>query len=280
MHEPKRRSQIRIFLGKQVYCAIRRLQWSISKDRIAKGIQKDNLPHLVFAHRTPIYRKLRDVDMWLQKNKEVNLRLAIQSFDGLILSPEETFSFWRILGKPSIWKGYKKGMVLTKGWFRAGTGGGRCQLTNLIFWMVLHSSMTVKERYRHSFDVFPDAGRTLPFGSGATCVWNYRDLQFANLTNEIMQLRLRVQDGFLCGEIRSNRKPLFRYEIIEKNHRMIPGGYAYIRENELYRRTYEKEELIDEAFLFENSAWMMYEPYIEGTKQEKNPAVKSESSET
>ena len=46
------------------------------------------------------------------------------------------------------------------------TGGGLCQLSNLIYWMTLHTPLTITERYRHSYDVFPDSNRTQPFGSG------------------------------------------------------------------------------------------------------------------
>lgn len=42
--------------------------------------------------------------------------------------------------------------------------------------MALHTPLTVTERHRHGYDVFPDAERTIPFGSGATCFYNYGDL--------------------------------------------------------------------------------------------------------
>ena len=57
-------------------------------------------------------------------------------------------------------------MVLFLGQIGGDIGGGLCQLSNLIFWMTLHTPLTVTERYRHSHDVFPDANRTQPFGSG------------------------------------------------------------------------------------------------------------------
>lgn len=42
--------------------------------------------------------------------------------------------------------------------------------------------LTVVERYRHSHDVFPDANRTQPSGSGATCAYPHRDLMIRNDT--------------------------------------------------------------------------------------------------
>lgn len=105
-------------------------------------------------------RRLKDVDMQYQYNKITNLRLAAARLDGVVLRPGETFSYWRLIGRPSRRKGYLDGIVLFCGTFRPGVGGGLCQMSNLIFWMTLHTPLTVVERYRHSYDVFPDCGRT------------------------------------------------------------------------------------------------------------------------
>ncbi|MCK9911052.1 VanW family protein, partial [Microbacteriaceae bacterium K1510] len=89
----------------------------------------------------------------------------------------------------------------------SGVGGGLCQLSNLIYWMTLHTPLTVTERYRHSYDVFPDAERTLPFGSGATCYYNYLDLQISNLTEQPFQLQIALTESHLAGEWRANLPP-------------------------------------------------------------------------
>ena len=61
-------------------------------------------------------------------------------------------------------------MLLKNGTVQYGCGGGLCQLSNLIFWMTLHTPLEVKERHRHGYDVFPDSNRTQPFGSGAIVI--------------------------------------------------------------------------------------------------------------
>lgn len=83
-------------------------------------------------------------------------------------------------------------MILMDGGFQAGIGGGLCQLSNLIFWMPLHTTLTVVERHRHRYDVFPDSNRTQPFGSGATCYYPYVDLMIRNDTQDEYQLKLEV----------------------------------------------------------------------------------------
>ena len=124
--------------------------------------------------------------------------------------------------------------------------------------------LTVVERYRHSHDVFPDANRTQPFGSGATCAYPHRDLMIRNDTDQPFQLCVRVGARELEGEWRAMAPPERRYEIVERNHRMDQASWGgYVRHNELYRRTYSLDgQLLDEGFLFANDAIMMYSPLL------------------
>jgi vancomycin resistance protein VanW len=131
--------------------------------------------------------------------------------------------------------------------------------------MTLHTPLTVTERYRHSYDVFPDSNRNLPFGSGATCVYNYRDLQIYNGTGQVFQLLVTLDDEYLNGEWRSSSDPYITYEVYEKNH-IISHEYwgGYIRHNEIYRKVYSHEnELICDQYITENNALMMYQPFLE-----------------
>ena len=56
--------------------------------RLTKGhIQEIHTPHTLATHRSPILRKLKDVDMYLQHNKATNLRLAAARIDGVVIHP-------------------------------------------------------------------------------------------------------------------------------------------------------------------------------------------------
>jgi vancomycin resistance protein VanW len=156
-------------------------------------------------------------------------------------------------------------MVLFFGSFRSDVGGGLCQLSNLIYWMTLHSPLTVVERHRHSYDVFPDAGRTQPFGSGATCAYNYLDLQIRNDTKHPYQLLVSVGESDLEGEWRSEVKSRYRYEMYEKEH-LIKSEYwgGYTRHNLIYRRIWnDAGSCIADEEIAENHALMMYEPLLQ-----------------
>ncbi|MDA3847486.1 MAG: VanW family protein, partial [Vallitaleaceae bacterium] len=235
--KPKIRSNLRLFIGTRVYRLKRYFTWYFDHNRYAKKLKMNQLEYSITSHETPLYRRLKDVDMWLQHNKVDNLKIAIEKINGIIIRPGETFSYWKLIGKPTYNKGYKDGMILNYGKFKASVGGGLCQLSNMIYWMTLHTPLTVTERYRHSYDVFPDSRRTQPFGSGATCVYNYRDLGFKNDTNESYQINLRFVDNNLNGEILSDSAEYFEYEVYEAKHEITREYWgAYIRHNEIRRR--------------------------------------------
>lgn len=264
--QPRKRSVVRLKCGKVFYTCKRYLLWGSKKFKFTSKYRKENLPFVIFKHKSLLLRKLKDVDMEYQYNKITNLKIAAKKLNGLILLPGETFSYWKTIGKPTSQKGYVNGMVLNSGSFKGGLGGGLCQMSNLIYWMTLHTPLTVIERYRHSFDVFPDSNRTVPFGSGATCVYPYRDLMIKNETPFTFQLCIFVKEEYLEGEWRTMQNLNYKYRVVEKNHSMNAeywGGYS--RNNELYREIYDlKGNLITEEYITENHAIMMYSPFLEG----------------
>jgi vancomycin resistance protein VanW len=252
-------------MGSLYFSSKRFIQWYLSGTRYAtkrmdRREGKDNFPNKVAGHQSPLIRQLRHVDLWLQRNKVRNLQLAIAQMDGLVLRPGETMSMWRLIGRPSKWKGYLPGMVLINGDIRSGYGGGLCQLSNLIYWMTLHTELTVTERFRHQYDVFPDANRTLPFGSGATIAYNYIDLQIRNDTKHDYYLCLEVTPTHLVGEWRCTVPARYRYEIVEKNHHITQHTSGkYLRHNQIWRRIFNDEGVcVGEECVAENHAIMMY----------------------
>lgn len=264
--KPQVRSALRMALGKAWFIAKRRVNWHLSPKAYARGRSTHELEFVHVRHQTPLLRQLKGVDMWLQHNKAASLGVAASCIDGVIVKPGETFSFWRLVGRPSARRGFKVGMVLRNGTVAHGMGGGLCQMTNMIYWMALHTELSVTERWRHGFDVFPDEGRTQPFASGATCSYNYIDLQITNTTPNTYQLRLRVDGDRLVGEWRADARPLFSYEVVERDHAIRTewwGGYS--RHNTLLRikRDIDTGAELGEEFVTENHAIMMYAPLLQ-----------------
>ncbi|MHC1685922.1 MAG: VanW family protein [Clostridiaceae bacterium] len=261
------RSKLRLSLGKFYYLAKRHKQWHFSEKKYSKKIVKEKHTYVIFKHSTPLLRKLQDVDMQLQYNKIINLRLATKKLSGIVLESGEIFSYWKLIGNPTRKKGYLDGVVLyPNGTFNAGVGGGLCQLSNLIYWMTLHTPLKVTERHRHSHDIFPDVNRTQPFGTGATCSYSSLDLQIHNDTGNDYQLIVYLTDENLVGEWRSSKPIITHYEVYEKEHSITPGLFGgYIRNNIIYRKVYDNIGLIKDEYVTENHAYMTYNPYLTET---------------
>ncbi|MEI8332855.1 MAG: VanW family protein [Chloroflexota bacterium] len=192
-------------------------------------------------HRSLLRRRLGTSDPALQEAKVVNLLLAVRGLDRLVIAPGEAFSFWERVGAPSAERGFVDGLVLVAGEVATGTGGGLCQLANLLYWMALHAPLEIVEHHHHGFDPFPDDGRVLPFGSGASVFYSYVDLRVRNATDRPIEVRTWVGATDLHGELRSDRPWPHAYHIEERAHRFTrDAGGRVRRRNELWRRTVDR----------------------------------------
>lgn len=241
--------------------AFRRLGDIARLRRFASDISAEDLTFSCKKHQSLLRRRLGDSDPQLQENKVKNLRIAVPTIDGILIRPGETFSFWRQLGEATAEKGYHEGMQLSQGEVVRGVGGGLCQLANLLYWMALHTPLSVVERHHHSFDPFPDENRTLPFGSGAGVFYNYIDLRFYNPTDLTFQIRVWLTDQHLKGSIRSDRETAFAYHVFEKEHRFLRRDGRNFRENEIWREMRDRRtgNLAGEEILVKNFAEVKYE---------------------
>ncbi len=229
--------------------------------RFAGEQRPSSLPRVLVRHASVLRRRLGDSDPRLQETKIVNLGLAVTPVDGLLVRPGEVFSFWHRVGEPSARRGFVEGLVLARGRVRVATGGGLCQLSNLLHWMALHTPLEVVEHHHHGFDPFPDDHRVLPFGSGATVFYNYVDLRLRNPTDLTLQLRAWLTDTELHGEVRADRPWPLAYHVEERRHRFVrePDGRV-CRENELWRRTIDRTtgDLVREELIAANYAEVTY----------------------
>jgi len=246
----------------------RHLKDFIHKIRFARERTTDNLPVVIYRHNSLIRRRLGNVNMQLQENKATNLALAVKNIDGLLIRPGETFSVWKQIGRTTERKGYKEGLVIAKGAPGQGIGGGLCQLSNLIHWMVLHSDLTIAEHHHHdALDLFPDYGRQIPFGTGTSISYNYIDYRVRNDTSNTYQLRLWVDGEYLRGELRAVDPQPHTFHIHAENEYFSREGDVIYRNGQVYRDTIDAStgNVIESQLIRTNHARVMYEcpPNIE-----------------
>lgn len=274
-------------MGRKLFCDINPTCYKISSEKqillrkgkdllkrakIAKKKSKEELPNIVKSHSSILVRKLNGVDLRLQENKVTNIMLACNKINGIIIHPGETFSFWRTVGKATEKKGYKRGLVISRKGMTSGFGGGLCQMANMIHWLVLNSPLEVTELHHHSDALFPDERRRVPFGTGTSICYNYVDYRFKNNTDQDVQILVWVENGELCGELRSEREFPCRYKLIEENHHFQKEGEEYFRISQVYRIVIDRktnEELYKELIL-DNHSRVMYDYNLIPKEQIRN----------
>ena len=240
----------------------RHLKDLLHKTAFAREREESPLPVLVYKHNSLIRRRLGNVNMQLQENKATNLALAVTHIDGLVIRPGETFSVWKLIGRTTKRKGYKEGLTIAKGQPSQGIGGGMCQLSNLIHWMVLHSDLTITEHHHHDgLDLFPDFGRQIPFGTGTSISYNYIDYRVKNETDNTYQLRLSVDDEYLCGELRAQEQLPHTFHIHAENEQFVREGDVVYRNGQVYRDIIDRStgQCIDSQLIRTNHARVMYD---------------------
>lgn len=238
-------------MGRKLFCQICPLTYAISmekeilrrnikdifsKEKYAKTKTTEKLPITIYKHNSLIRRKLGNINMELQENKAKNLALTAPKVSGIIIKPGETFSFWQLAGRCTKKDGYKEGLTISTGKATQGLGGGMCQFTNLIHWMILHTDMEITEHHHHDqIDLFPDYKRVIPFGTGTSIVYNYLDYRFKNTTDITYQLIIYVTDEYLCGELRADKRPNYKYHIVAEDTFFSKEEDGIYRNGKIYK---------------------------------------------
>lgn len=241
---------------------LRRLRDLTSRQHFAEKSEAAPLPVSIYRHSSLIRRRLGNVDMEFQENKAVNLSLAAPRLNGVLIRPGETFSFWHLVGNATARRGFKEGLTISGGGTTRGIGGGMCQMTNLIHWMVLHTPLTIVEHHHHDgLDLFPDYNRQIPFGTGTSICYNYLDYRFYNGTDAVYQLLVYVDGEYLRGELRADRPQRYRYHIATEGEGFVRENGTVYRVGRVWRNTVDPVtgNCVEHALLRENHARVMYD---------------------
>lgn len=87
------------------------------------------------------------------QNRIYNLTLASNRLNGILIAPDETFSFVKAVGDVSSLTGYKQAYVIQNGRTVLGDGGGLCQVSTTFFRAALNAGLPILERNPHAYRV-------------------------------------------------------------------------------------------------------------------------------
>lgn len=199
------------------------------------------LPYQMFSSSCPMYNKETGFDMVYQENKVHNLKLAAATINHLLIRPHETFSFWKLVRFADRHTPYRDGLVVTDGELKTAPGGGLCQMSNLLFWLFLHTPLTIVERHGHKTKDFPEPPSDAPFGVDATVYEGWLDLKIRNDTDAVFQIVISFDDENISGQILTDSDTWTSFEVYNENPVYYRKGDKVYEEVDVIQRKVVQE---------------------------------------
>jgi len=116
-------------------------------------------------------------------SRAFNIAHATEKFYGVLVKPDEAFSFVKTLGDISAITGYQQAYVIQDGKTVLGDGGGVCQVSTTFFRALLNAGLPIIQRHAHAYRVGYYEEDSPP-GLDATVFYPNVDLQFKNDTGK------------------------------------------------------------------------------------------------
>ncbi|HIW81807.1 MAG TPA: VanW family protein [Candidatus Acetatifactor stercoripullorum] len=126
------------------------------------------------------------------QQRAVNVELAAQRINGVVLQPGEEFSFSRQVQSRTYENGYVLGPSYAAGREVMSVGGGICQVSSTLYVAMIRAGLPSTERWTHSAPV-----DYVPQGLDATIAEGTKDLKFVNVYAKPLVINATTQDGVL-----------------------------------------------------------------------------------
>ncbi len=135
-------------------------------------------------------------------NRMYNIALAATRLNGILIKPDEIFSFNKALGDVSTFTGYKQAYIIQNGRTVLGDGGGVCQVSTTFFRAVLNAGLPIVERNPHAYRVSYYEQDSGPGFDAAIFVPSV-DFKFKNDTKHHLLIKTDVNpdSGYLTFEL-------------------------------------------------------------------------------
>ncbi|HKC89829.1 MAG TPA: VanW family protein [Candidatus Limnocylindria bacterium] len=107
-------------------------------------------------------------------SRHANISTGASQFDGIVILPGQTFSFWELLGPVTVQRGYAyAGAIINNRSDENVIGGGLCQVSTTIFNAVAAQGYEIVERHAHGYyiDRYPIGYDAAVFDPGVDFKW-------------------------------------------------------------------------------------------------------------
>ncbi len=180
------------------------------------------------------------------KNRIFNIKVAAERFNGILIKPNEEFSFVSVLGEVDGEHGYLPELVIKKDKTEPEFGGGICQVSTTAFRAAIYSGLEITARRNHAYPV----SYYNPQGMDATVYIPRPDLRFKNDTPNYILIQTKIEGTKLIfqfyGTSDGRKTTIVGPTILEKN----PDGSM---KTTLTQQVYDKDNNLIREDIFKSS---------------------------
>ncbi len=161
--------------------------------------------------------------------RTTNLKLAMQKLNEVVVSPGETFSYNKTLGKRTAEAGYKEAGGFAGGKVVQTLAGGICQISSTLYDAVVYANLDIVERHNHMF-----LAGYVGAGKDATVVYGIYDFKFKNTRKYPIMIKTSIGSGVAQISIYGVKEEVeYEVEISSKILSYIPYKVVYETDNSL-----------------------------------------------
>lgn len=158
--------------------------------------------------------------------RTTNLKLAMNKLNGVVVSPGETFSYNKTLGKRTAEAGYREAGGFAGGRVVQTLAGGICQISSTLYDAVVYANLEIVERHNHMF-----LAGYVGAGKDATVVYGAYDFKFKNTRKYPIMLKTSIGSGVARIDVFGIKEDV-EYEIEISSKILSYTPFKVVREND------------------------------------------------
>jgi len=151
-----------------------------------------------------------------ERDRTHNLRIACSEITGTLVTPNEVFSYNKVVGPRLKEYGYRDAPIFVEGQVEPGTGGGVCQVSTTVYNAALLADMKILRRSHHSRPVV-----YAPVGRDATVAYPALDLRFRNTSDTPIYIMASVEKRTVDVTILGRKEDGKKVQLASAGHRVF-----------------------------------------------------------
>ena len=198
--------------------------------------------------------------------RSINVKLATNKINNVILLPGEEFSYNKIVGERTYANGFREASVYTSSGVVNGLGGGICQVSSTLYNSVLRANLEVIERRNHRYAV-----SYVPLGTDATVAWGSIDFRFKNNRTYPIKIVASSVNG-VCSVSIMGLKEETEHEVLITTKRLqtIPFQTKYIEDSSMAVGTQKQTQYGDNGYKYETYKTLKLDGNVISTEKISN----------